>query len=495
MKFSYKNPYLIGAVVIVVVGGIWWLNSSKSTTALPLTTAPAQQGTLVQSVSGSGSLDAKIQADISSATYGRVTNVLVKNGDIAKADQPLVQVQSLATPQDLAKGLATYLSAQDSYNQAVTKLTSLQGSLTSAQQSLQDAQKNETITASALTSAQIAYSKSSVDAKTTNLSAQQSVYSAGTAQDKASTDNEQSAADLQAQQAQLGLKSSSLSAKKSVNDALNTLQQAQRDEASIKLKTQSAQDAFTVAQANLDNQNTSIAAARANLNAAKIAYQILTSQPITAPVGGTVVNMNLIPGQIVGTSNSSTASTTTPPTLFSVIDYNSMRVSVAMSEVDISSVKLGQIATVTFDALPDSTFTGKVTYVASIGTTTQGVTTYDVEITLDAITPALKPGMSASANIITSTTENAIIVPSTAVQTVGGQSVVQVVKNGKTTSVPVTIGASNDSETQITKGISVDDAVVTNPTTSATATTSSNRGGFSLFGGGGGARGGTRIGG
>ncbi|MCE9642967.1 MAG: efflux RND transporter periplasmic adaptor subunit [Candidatus Andersenbacteria bacterium] len=492
-KTWWKNWYVIGGIVVVIIGIIWWTQSNKSTTTVTPITATAEQGTLVQSISGSGTLSAKIQADISSATYGRVTKVLVKNGDTVKADQSLVEVQSLATPEALAKGLASYLSAQDSYNQAVTKLTSLNGTLASAQQSLQDAQKNEKITASALTSAQLAYSKSSVDAKSTNLSAQQSVYSAGTAQDKASTDNEQSAADLQAQQAQLGLKSSALSSKKSVNDALNTLQQAQRDAASIKLKTQSAQDAYTVAQANLNNQNTSISAARANLNAAKIAYQILTSQPITAPVGGTIVNMNLIPGQIIGVDNSSssTSSTTTPPTLFSVIDYNSMRATIAVSEVDISSVKLGQIATTTFDALPDKTFTGTVSNVNAIGTTTQGVTTYSIEITLDSITPDLKPGMTANASIVTNKKENVILIPSTAIQTVNGQSVVQVMKNNTAQSVNVTVGDSNDSETEIVSGITSGDMVVTNPTTTAT-TSSSSGGGFNLFGGN--ARG-ARIGG
>ena len=498
MKLSYKNPYLIGGVIVIVVAAIWWNQTHKTASTAAPVTASAEKGTLVQSVSGSGTLAAKIQADISSAAYGRITSVLMKNNDIVKADQPLFQVQSLATNEDKAKALASYLSAQDSYNQSLTKITSLNGTLTSAQQSLQDAQKNEKIAGSSLTSAQLAYSKSSVDAKATNLSAQQSVYSAGTAQDKASTDNEQASADLQSQQAQIGLKSSALSAQKSVTDALNALQQAQRDAASIKLKTQASQDAYTVAQANVNNQQTSIAAARANLTASSIAYQMTTNQVVTAPVGGKIVNMNLIPGQIVGTSNSSssTSSSTTPATLFSIIDFTSMRATIAISEVDISNVTLGQIATVTFDALPDKTFTGTVSNVNAIGTTTQGVTTYSIEITLDSVTPDLKPGMTANASIVTNKKENVILVPSTAVQTVGGQSVVQIMKNNTAQTVPVTVGDSNDSETEIVSGVSAGDMVVTNPTTAPSTQSSANRGGLNLFGGGGGAaRGGARFGG
>ncbi|HSX24526.1 MAG TPA: efflux RND transporter periplasmic adaptor subunit [Candidatus Andersenbacteria bacterium] len=495
MKLSYKNPYVIGGIILIAVVGIWWFNTSKKTPTAAVITAPAEKGTLVESVSGSGSLTAKIQADISSATYGRVTNVFVKNNDVVQADQPLVQVQSLATDEDKAKALASYLSAQDSYNQSRVKLTSLQGTLTSAQQALQDAQKNEKIAATSLASAQLTYNKSTIDAKSTNLSAQQSVYNAGVAQDKASTDNEQAAANLQSEQAQLGLKSSALDAKKTTTDAQSTLQQAQRDEASIALKTQAAQDAYSVAQANLSNQQTSIQAAAANLNASRISYQILTNQAITAPVAGKIVNMNLIPGQIVGSSNSSssTSSSTTPPTLFSIIDFSSMRATIAISEVDISNVSLGQITTVTFDALPDKTFTGTVSNVNAVGTTTQGVTTYSVEITLDAITPELKPGMTVNASIITNKKQNVVLVPSTAVQTQGGQSVVEIVKNGTTQGVPVTVGDSNDSETEIVSGVNAGDAVVTNPTTT-TSSTSNTRGGFSLFGGGG-ARGGIRPGG
>lgn len=489
MKLSYKNPYVIGGVVVIVIAGIWWANSSnKKTTATPIT-QQAETGTLVQSVSGSGTLVPSIQATVPIPTYGRVTSLFVKDGDMVKADQPMLTVHSLASAQDKAKGLATLLSSQDAYNQAITKLTSLNQALTSSQQALQDAQKNETIQANTVTSAQTAYSKSLIDAKTTANSAQQNVYNAGAAQDKASTNNEQNAADLGAQNAQLGLKSSALSAKSSTIDAKNNLLQAQRDEASIKLKTQAANLAHQVAQANLNNQQVSVQAAQANLTVARLAYQMLTDQTVTAPVAGQIVNMDLVPGQIIdnGSSNTNTSaiSTTTSGSLFSIIDYSSMRAVVSVSEVDVASVKIGQIATITLDALPDLTLTGTVATVNAVGTTTQGVTTYTVSIALDSIPKQVAPGMTANASIVTATKENIVMVPSTAIQSQGGQNTVQILKNGVVQTVPVTTGISNDSDTEIQSGINAGDAVVTNPTTNTTTTTTrGGNAGFSLFGGG-----------
>jgi RND family efflux transporter MFP subunit len=490
-KTWWKNWYVIGGVIIVIVAGIWWGTSQKKTTSTAPITQTAQRGTLVQSVSGSGTLVPKIQASVPVPTYGRITSVFIKNGDVVKADQPMLAVHSLASAQDKAKGLATLLSAQDSYNQANTKFISLNQALTSAQQVLQDAQKNEAIQANTVTSAQTSYSKSLIDSKTAVNSAQKTVYDAGVTQDKASTDNEQASANLSATNAQLGVKSSALSSKVSVTDAKNSLLTAQRDEASITLKTQTADLSHQAAQANLSNQQVSLQTAQANLSVARLAYQMLTDQTVTAPVAGQIVNMNLVPGEIVdnGSSNTNTSaiSTATSGSLFSIIDYESMRANISVSEVDIASVQVGQIATITLDALPDTTLTGTVATVDAVGTTTQGVTTYGVEITLDSIPKQVAPGMTANANIVTNTKENALIIPSTAVQSQGGQNTVQIEKNGTMQTAQVTTGISNDTDTEIISGLSAGDTVVTNPTTNTTAAARTTTG-FSLFGGSGGTR-------
>ncbi len=470
--------------MVVVIGGIWWWYSSHSTaTTTTPTTAQVEQGTLVESVTGSGSLVAKIQADITAADYGTVQSLFVKNGDEVKADQPLLRLHSLASAADKAKALATLLSAQDSLNQANAKLTTLAQSATTAQQQLQDAQKNELIASTTLTSSQLAYNKSKIDAKKSLKDAEKDVIDAASTQARASTDLGVSAAQTGQESASLSLDATKVGNKQTVAAALATLQGSQRDAASTHLKAQSAQLAYTAAQQTLQNQQGTIAATQASLTANRLNYQILNDQTITSPVAGRVVNFSLTEGETVGTNNSSSSSSSSGSKLFSIIDFKSLRVVVSVSEVDATNVAIGQPATLTFDAVPDKTFTGTVTNIDTVGTTTSGVTSYNVEITLDVLDPALKPGMTASASIITSKKDNVLLVPNLAVRNEGAQTVVDVIRNGVAQTVPVTVGGSNDSQTEITQGLQAGDTIVTS-TTSGGSSVFSGRGGFGPFGGG-----------
>ena len=83
-------------------------------------------------------------------------------------------------------------------------------------------------------------------------------------------------------------------------------------------------------------------------------------------------------------------------------------------------------------------------------------------VCLDGTNPALFVGMSATAAVVTDRADNAVLVPSLAVKTVGGQQVVAVLgADGKTqTNVPVTVGISNGSETQIVSGLTGTETVV-----------------------------------
>jgi len=493
-KKWYRNPWLIGSLVIVVLGGIWIYRSrSTTTTAVPVTTQ-AEQGTLVQSVTGSGSLIAKIQADITASTYGTVQNLFVKNGDEVTATQPLLRLHSLASDADKTKALASLLSAQDSLNQATTKLTTLAQSATTAQQLLQDAQKNEGINATTLNSSQLAYNKSKIDAQKELKDAEKEVIDAASTQNKANTDLDTSAAQVGQESASLGLDSTKIGNKQSVITAQKTLQEAQRDQASAHLKTQSAQLAYTAAQQTLQNQKGTIAASEAALTSSRLSYQLLTDQTVTSPVAGRIVNFSLAEGQTVGaaqqgttTSTNSSNSNASSTKLFSIIDFKSLKAVVAVSEVDVANIKEGQPATLTFDAIAGKTFTGTVTNVDTIGTTTSGVTNYNVEITLDSFAPLLKPGMTVSASIITNKKDNILLVPSSAVRTEGNQTVVDVIRNGSTQTINVTVGESNDSQTEITQGLQPGEIIVTStPRTSGAPSAFSGRGnGFSGFGGGG----------
>lgn len=460
MKIPYRNPWLIGAVVIVVAAGGWWWYSSDSTETLTIpTTETVTKGTLVQSVTGTGSVLAKIQADVSVSGQGRVEQLLVNDGDVVKADQSLLRIKSLATAEDIAKSYASLLSATE----AVTK----------AQQELQDTQKNEAIAKTTLASSQLTYDKSKIDAQKTITDANKGVIDAATTQSVADTNLEVVSAETGSKSADLNQKSAKIKAQADVKTAEANLQESKRDAESAALKTKSAQQSYN--------------ASAASLTASRLSYQALTNQTLTAPVGGTIMNLSLVEGSTVGSSSATSGSDSesggSSTSLFSIIDLTSLRAQVAINEVDIASVMLGQPATLTFDALPDKTLTGSVISIDRLGTTTSGVTTYNVEITLDTIDESIRPGMTASASIITEQKNDVLLVPTGAISTQNDQSTVQIIRNGIPTTVTVTTGASNDTHTEIVDGLQEGEQVITSQGVGTTSgafsgqTQQGNRGG------------------
>jgi macrolide-specific efflux system membrane fusion protein len=253
-------------------------------------------------------------------------------------------------------------------------------------------------------------------------------------------------------------------------------------------------DSWLAAEAAYKNQANVIAQSQANVNNASLAYQ-LTSGTITAPTNGTIGDLVITKGMQIGSSNTTAGSSTNTSnqTIASIITGNATAVSVSVAEVDAPQIQVGQAATITFDALPNKTFTGKVMGLNTTGAVTSGVTTYPAIIQLDDTTDtSILPNMTATANIITKVDDNVLLVPSAAVQTVGTASTAKVLKNGQVSTVTVQTGDTSDSQTVITSGLSEGETVVTSVISTATTTSSTGTspfsGGLRLggFGGGGG---------
>lgn len=236
------------------------------------------------------------------------------------------------------------------------------------------------------------------------------------------------------------------------------------------------------AEADYKNQSGVIAQSQANLNNASLTYQ-LTSGTIVAPTTGLISDLMITNGLQIGSSNTTSGSTTSTSnqSIASIKTGNSTTVAVNVAEVDVSKVQVGQKATITFDAISNKTFTGKVMGVNTSGVASSGVVTYPAVIQLDDLTNSdILPNMSATASIISKVKDNVILVPSSAVQTLGSTSTVKIVKNGQVTTVDVQVGDSSDSETEITSGIEEGDTVVT----STISTASTPQSGTSPFSGG-----------
>lgn len=235
----------------------------------------------------------------------------------------------------------------------------------------------------------------------------------------------------------------------------------------------------TRTKAEVANDNAFTALAPAGL-----AYK-QTSPVITAPFTGTIESIGLVEGMVLEntSSTSTTGSSTSTAQRVAVIKGTSLPiVNVNLTEIDVPRVLVGQKATITFDSIPDKTFTGVVATVDRIGSTVSNVTGYGVNIKLDTDSPEILPNMAASANIITQTKSDVLIVPSSAVHTDTNGSYVEVMQNGNPVQVSVETGISSDTDTEITSGLTEGEVVVT-ATTSASTSAATSTSPFSIFGG------------
>jgi hypothetical protein len=158
---------------------------------------------------------------------------------------------------------------------------------------------------------------------------------------------------------------------------------------------------------------------------------------------------------------------------------------VAFSESDISKVHDGQPATVTLDALSGVQLASHVSSIALVGTTSSSVVSYDATLALDQNDSRVKPGMSASASVVTGEASG-VTVPNAAVTGSGSLGTVTLQKNGKEVTQQVVIGLRGDSRTQVISGVSADDQlVITITLPPLSSTSSSGSSGSGTLGGGG----------
>lgn len=222
-------------------------------------------------------------------------------------------------------------------------------------------------------------------------------------------------------------------------------------------------------------------AVRQRENALADANEAIANYVIRAPFSGTIASISPKVGDTVS-----------PSAIFATIISPSRYASVSLNEVDVSRVALGQKATLTFEAIDGLSLTGKVIEIDTIGTVTQGVVTYNVKIGFQGDDARVRPGMSVSASIITDVRQDVVLVPSAAVKTQGNERYVEIVSGGApsagtstgvmsgtvaTERRPVEVGASNDTMTEITKGLNEGDVVVVRSVTATTNSTSQSQGG------------------
>jgi multidrug efflux pump subunit AcrA (membrane-fusion protein) len=168
-----------------------------------------------------------------------------------------------------------------------------------------------------------------------------------------------------------------------------------------------------------------------------------------------------------GSSGSGSGSGSSSSSFAVLSDLSSMQLVVPLSESEVINVRDGQPATVTIEALEGTKLAAQVLSVATLPTSSSGVVSYDVTFQLDQLAAGLKPGMSATAEVVVKQAEG-VNVPTTAISA----DTVTVVHDGTDTRRRVVTGLAGDSSTIILSGLSAGEQIVL-PVARASSTSSS----------------------
>ncbi len=239
---------------------------------------------------------------------------------------------------------------------------------------------------------------------------------------------------------------------------------------SIKTSIKGYKDAFPNSSLDLQSSELSIKQKENTLQDAK---DKLSDYYVVAPFNGTIASVVAKVGDI------------SSGILGSIITNQQIAL-LSMNEVDVSKIKLGQKATVTFDAIDNLSITGTVAEIDTLGTVSQGVVSYSVKIALDTEDVRVKPGMSISASIITDSKTDVLIVPTSAIKTQGNIKYVQMFGSPLSTplagsqgtpstiapnQITVETGLTDDTNTEIISGVKEGDQIVSRTITSTTTKT------------------------
>ncbi len=188
---------------------------------------------------------------------------------------------------------------------------------------------------------------------------------------------------------------------------------------SIDSKLVQAEKDFRSAETKYKEANISIAAAQAQLNLAKIAYE-------------------------------------------DSLEDDAL-LTVYINEIYAPKVSVGQNVTVTFDAMKDRVFFGKVTAIDSVGTINGGVVTFETKIEIADITPEIKQNMIAIATIELIRKENTFAVPLSAIIFKDGKSYIQIANDEDGVLTSVEVGEKGFVKAEIVSGLENGTKVLVRP--------------------------------
>ncbi|GLW26143.1 RND transporter [Microbispora amethystogenes] len=265
-----------------------------------------------------------------------------------------------------------------------------------------------------------------------------------------------------------------------------------------RLDDTAARESLEAAKASLDaadDADTSTASGYSQYISARNAYRsakrALAGTVLKAPFAGVVTAVNGAEGGSSGGSGASSSQTGQGQSqsqsqgasagFVEIADPARLRIVGDFTEADVTRIRTGQTATVTFDALTGVTAAGKVSVIDPQPQTNNNVVQYAVTVTLTGVPSSVRLGQTATVQVTVGKADDVLTVASSAVTTAGGQSLVTVLENGRQVVRRVEAGLKGDTTTEIKSGLQEGDQVVR-----PQATTTGGGGGIQFPGGGGG---------
>jgi HlyD family secretion protein len=507
----------------LIAGGVYMKvkANQQSATTSSVQTATVSVGNVAVTISGVGTIRSQQDASINWETSGTVKSVSTNIGQQVQSGDVLAALDPNTLPSSVLQAKIDLIDAKAALDELKKpqplKIAEAQTALDKAKQALEDL-KNPS--AAAISQAQLAvinaqttvdaaqkavdklkYGRASAEALATAQAAYV-VAQADVAQKQASYDEvggdptvdprkAQALSVLEASKAKEQRALATLNWYKGertqaeIDSTYNDLAVAQGTLADAKaalekLQNPTAED-LALAQATVDDAQSTLDSLKSgptesDLTVAEtrviLAEAAEAQATLKAPFTGTITDIQVMPGDIVSAGT----------TAFRIDDLSKLYIDLQVSEVDIPQVKVGQDATITFDAIANKEYHGTVTQVGMVGSVSQGVVNYPVIVQLTDGDASILPSMTASVNIIVAESKNVLVVPNKALKLSNGQRTVTVLFEGQQISVPVTVGLTGSSTSEVTSNQLKEGDTVVLTSTSTSTSTNNGRGGF---GGGG----------
>jgi len=457
--------YVLGALCTGAVAAAYLAVGPPAQSAAVTRTAVVQRGVVQSTVSASGNLTAASQTTVDFKVSGQLAQVYTQVGE---------------------RVLEGKLLAELNPDQAQTAVTVAEDNLRSAEDRLQQADSESAAPAQTTTTQKTTTQKKTKTTKKTQEGEETEAGGSSPSSPSTASSAVARAAAVASDEAQ-------------VESARASLQSAEQSLAQTRLYAPSN---GTVASIAAETPGDSVSAGSGASSSSSAATGGSSSAGNSgsgagAGAGGSASTGTGSAG--AGSSGGSGSGSSSSSGFIVLVDTSSMQLVVPLSESDITKVKVGQVATVTVNALPTEKLAARVTSIALLSTTSSGVVSYDVTLQLEQLASGLRPGMTASAEIVTAQAENALNVTSSAISGRSAAATLTVVRDGKHVRQPVIVGLVGNSTTQILSGVNAGEEVVvpvvaagglSSGTTGRPGGLGGGLGGGGLGGGGGGGGGG-----